>query len=330
MSESFLDIRDRLRPRLVWPNLPGQVTVEQAIAEVEAETSAQPEVPTGTSTPESAEVAKISGGAHAFAVESQDTGKIVVTVPATRETALASAEDFLLRLSGRLVEAERANLNGAFWSSGDLEFGLPSVAMGPLNWLHQERKVVGVLSSAQLVRPGELASSTSFGGTGAHMTTTTNLVHGTGVNGRALASLGNPYIRADALVWKWLYPVEAREVERASDARQLWYSMECVSRQIECVGDNGCGKVVPYRERSSENACSHMRERSAQRRLVDPIFQGAAIIVPPVKPGWADADLAVTRQAAALVEDQNLELGLSTSDAERMVAQVLAYANEPG
>lgn len=110
--------------------------------------------------------------------------------------------------------------------------------------------------------------------------------------------------------------------------RQLWYSMECISRKIECVGENGCGKVVDYRERSSANACSHLRERSAHRRLVDPIFQGAAIIVPPVKPGWGDADLTVSRQAAALVEKDQMNLpNLTTAQAEVMVAQVLAYAN---
>ena len=287
MTESILDIRDRLRPRV---QLPASEPV----------------------TPENPEQARAATAEHlatpAFAVESADTGRIVITVPANRETAQISAEDFLLRLSGRLVEGEKANQNGAFWSQGDLEFGLPSVAMGPLNWLHQERKIVGVLSQAQLVRPVETASTSSS----------------------VQNKIGNPYISAEALLWKWLYPVEAREVERASDARQLWYSMECVARKVECVGENGCGTVVPYRERSSENACSHMRERSAHRRLVDPIFQGAAIIVPPVKPGWADADLSVTRQAAALVEDNQLELGLSTSDAERMVAQVLAYANTSG
>ena len=298
MTESILDIRDRLRPAVL---IPGQITVDEAIAETLAE------------KPDAPEQARTAAPA-AFAVESQETGKIVITIPAQRETAEVRADDFLLHLSGRLVEAEKANANGAFWSYGDLEFGLPTVAYGPLNWLHQERKVVGVLTQAQMIRPAEKVGDGVIGREAA----------------RDIVSAGtiNPHIRADAQMWKWLYPAEAREVERAAMDRQLWYSMECISRKMECVGENGCGAIVDYRERSGANACSHLRERSSHRRLVDPIFQGAAIIVPPVRPGWADADLAVTRQAAAMVEDNQMDLpNLDTAQAEAMVAQVLAYAN---
>ena len=310
MSESILDIRRRLMPgvRVSQTEPPAPENLLDSSGTSSAPEVSAPRAPGTSLDPE----------VSAFAVESQETGKILITMPAKAREAAASAEDFLLRLSGRLVEAEKANLNGAFWSHGDLEFGLPSVALGPLNWLHQERKVVGVLTQAQLIK----AESEQ-----ANITTTNGISYSTSTN-LPLSRPVNPYIRADAVLWKWLYPGEAREVAQAAEARQLWYSMECVARRIECVGENGCGKVVDYRERSSANACSHMREHSAHRRLIDPIFQGAAIIVPPVKPGWADADLSVTRQAAALVEKQEIDLpGLSTAQAEAMVAQVVAYAN---
>lgn len=270
---SVYDIRERLRPKL--PHSPAH---------------ARP-APRLLDTPDS----------PAFVVEDTKTGRVVLTMPA--ETAAEiSAEDFLLHMSGRLVEAERANGNGAFWSQGDLEFGLPSVAYGPLNWLHEERKVVGVLTSARLVTKEAAAQS-----------------------GQSL----NSHVVADATMWRWLYPAESREVARYSQERALWYSMECISRQIACAGPNGCGTIVPYLDalNRTEKACEHLRERSSFRRFVDPIFQGAAIIVPPVKPGWARADLSTQRTAAQLVETQEIAVAdLDTRSAEAMVAQVVEWA----
>ncbi len=273
---SVLDLRDRLRPRL-------------------------PQAKTRTSVPGQAPAAATALTTPAFVVENKDTGKVVLTMPA--EVAhVPTADDFLLRLSGRLVEAEKANGNGAFWSQDDLEFGLPSVAYGPLNWLHEERKIVGVLTDARLVTVEQAAQLSP--GVGAHVV-------------------------ADATLWRWLYPREAREVAMYSEARSLWYSMECISQEIACVGANGCGTKVPYLDalNRTEKACEHLRERSSFRRFVNPIFQGAAIIVPPTKPGWANADLAVQRQAASYVEDHELVLpGLEQAQAESMVAQVLEWS----
>jgi hypothetical protein len=62
------------------------------------------------------------------------------------------------------------------------------------------------------------------------------------------------------------------------------------------------------------------------RRFVDPTFGGAAVIVPPVRPGWANADARVLMpQAAALAERQAASLSsLETADAELLVAEILA------
>src|SRR5262245_43432773 len=46
----------------------------------------------------------------------------------------AANPDFL-QISGRYVEAGRPNRNLAYWSTPDLQMGLPTVAGGPLNWL---------------------------------------------------------------------------------------------------------------------------------------------------------------------------------------------------
>lgn len=237
----------------------------------------------------------------AFVVEDPESGRVVLTMPAETAAQL-TADDFLLHLDGRLVEAEKANGNGAFWAQDDLEFGLPSIAYGPLNWLHEERKIVGVLKDARLVTR-EAAATTGLD--------------------------INNHVNSASVMWRWLYPRESAMVQAYSSAKQLWYSMECISREIACVGVNGCEAKVPYLDAQNRTAacCDHIRERSAARRFVDPIFQGAAIIVPPIKPGWAGADLAVARQAAHLVEDQHIEIpGMDTSASERMVAQVLEWS----
>ena len=80
-------------------------------------------------------------------------------------------------------------------------------------------------------------------------------------------------------------------------------------------------------QNKTERACEHVKEHSSARRFVSPIFQGAAIIVPPTKPGWSNADLTVQRQAAAAAEKASVEVpGLSTSEVEGMVAQILAWS----
>jgi hypothetical protein len=80
-------------------------------------------------------------------------------------------------------------------------------------------------------------------------------------------------------------------------------------------------------QNKTEKACEHVKEHSSVRRFVDPIFQGAAIIVPPTKPGWTNADLSVQRQAAAKAEKAELEMpGLSTPEVENMVAQILQWS----
>lgn len=241
-------------------------------------------------------------------IVTEGNGRITLSAPVTELLAAeaaggigkAMAERLYVKLRGRFVEAEKANGNGAYWSAADLEVGLPTVAYGPLNWLHDEKKVVGVLSDARFVAREAAA------------------VQGVG-----------PHITADATMWRWLYPQETRIVERAAGEKKLWYSMECISPEVECAGTHGCGTRMPYLDALQREgaACQHIKNREAVRRFVDPIFQGGAIIVPPVTPGWASADLTVVREAAAALESMSwLSKGLEDSEAQAMVEQVLEWA----
>lgn len=204
-------------------------------------------------------------------------------------------------IMGRYVEAERANRNAAFWSSGDLEFGAPSVAHGPINWLHEEKHIIGAIAASELVQVEREAADD--GGVGNH-----------------IVALG--------AVWPAIYPNEVKAIQRASEKGSLWYSMECVSREVACLYD-GCGNVPTYRAYMTEREtarCDHMKQGAA-RRFVDPVFLGAGIIVPPVRPGWANADARVLMpQAAAMAERQAAAFeGMTTSDSELLVAQLMAF-----
>lgn len=275
MTESVFQIRNRITPRI------------PARARIVTAPKVEPAVQALTASP-------------VLVIEDPSSGHVIVSTP-MHERADIGASDFLMNLSGRLVEAERANRNGAFWTQGDLEFGLPSVAYGPLNWLHNERKIIGALRDPQLITTEHAAFDPAIG----------------------------PHIQTDAVMWKWVYPQEAVTLAGYIGDRSAWLSMECISQEIACVGPNGCGKVMPYMDAFGRTgaACSHVKERSSYRRFVNPIFQGAAVIVPPSSPGWANANLALQRQAAHEVERSGLEVeGLKQSDIEVMATQILQWS----
>ena len=288
---SVLEIRERLRPVL-----PGKAPdpVEDAV-QVGLE-------PQRAFLLSGAERTLITGPVSTF----EDPTELPPELASLWEKAAHRNPGFLY-LQGRFVEAERANRNGAFWTADDLSAGQQTVAGGPLNWLHEDTKVIGALADAQMIRPEREAAKEGIG----------------------------PHIAAFAHVWRFLYPREAAALQEASEGRKLWYSMECVSEAVECrtdadTGREGCGRTFPYKDvLAKERVCAHLQAGTSARRFIDPIFLGGAVILPPVRPGWANAHIEVVRQAASLTEDTlgNVQgLALSTTEAELMVAQVLQYA----
>lgn len=208
-------------------------------------------------------------------------------------------------MQGRFVGGEKANRNGAFWSTQDLEFGQPTVQHGPLNWLHEARHIIGTIADAKLVLPsGETAAE-------------------------ALGVVNEPHINALSAIWQWIYPDECYVIEQASDAGKLWYSMECVSRTVQCVGEGSCGTEAAYMDYlQHKGVCQHMKEHSATRRLVDPTFLGGAVIVPPVRPGWADADARFMREASKMAEAsfETANPEMTASEWELLMAQLVRFA----
>ena len=231
-----------------------------------------------------------------------NNGHTIITTPVRQQ---ASSNAGFMYLHGRFVEADRANRNGAYWSTADLELGAPTVAGGPLNWLHDDTKIIGTLLDGNLVRSDKETAATS--------------------------DVGN-YIESSAAVWKFLYPRESQLIEKAAADKQLFYSMECVSQNVQCVDGSveGCQEVFAYNDYLTNKGkiCSHLREAASAKRFIDPVFLGGAVIIPPVIPGWAHADVEVVRQAAAAVEQSPFE-EVERKTAEQMVQQILAWANTP-
>lgn len=252
---------------------------------------------------------------RAFTIEIN--GRQLVAGPASTSLRLESAamrepsieeiaEEPLLWMHGRFVGSEEANRNGAMWSSGDLQLATEGVAHGPLNWLHEARHIIGTIATSHFV-PQE----TSANG---------ELVH--------------PHITAGAAIWRWVYPDEAFVVQQASDLGQLWYSMECISSDITCTGPNGCGNSTTYSQYTSGAACEHVLQRASVRQFNNPVFLGGAVIVPPSRPGWAQADASVMRTAGRIAEaayDQSFagqsNPDMRASDWESLMAQLVAFAS---
>lgn len=261
-------------------------------------------------------------------------GRMLLTAPAStfkmadelpaelaeRWEKASSGNPFMTWLQGRFVEAEKANRNGAYWSTEDLQFGEMSVRHGPLNWLHEENTVVGVIADNALIHPPaqQYAMNSTTGNT-----TTANF---TMTNPR-------PYIAAVSAVWRWVQPERAFAIEKAGEDGNLYYSMECIARQMGCVSDGdktGCDQSFDYIQAMTkpESCCEHIANRSSARRMIDPSFLGGAVIVPPVQPGWADANVELMRQASKLAEQTHTAAAGETDEKwEALMASILRYAS---
>lgn len=197
----------------------------------------------------------------------------------------ASGNDQLMHLTGAFVEAEKANVNGAYWGADDLSFGELTPIHAPVNFLHKTRHIIGCFTDSKLYKP-TLALA-----------------------GEAAAAVQRPFLGVNAVVWREFFPYESRMIEMASAAKNLFWSMECQSRTIRCETSadrtrTGCGAEYPFEiaMRTPQKTCAHMRERSSQRHFVQPRFNAGAVIVPPVKPGWREAHAEVRAQAEKLAE----------------------------
>lgn len=193
-----------------------------------------------------------------------------------------------LWISGRYVQGEQANRNGQFWTTEDLKAGEYSVKYTPLNVLHEFTRPVGVIVETKMVYR-----------------------EGSG-EGKLL-----PEIQALSAVWAHNFPEVAQAAREAHSRGQLWYSMECVAESRQCLT---CNEQFAW---ASTELCEHLSSsRVAPRRFINPEFLGGALIFPPAKPGWKDADIEeVARQAV------NVSTALDGEDLTPKEREALLHLN---
>jgi hypothetical protein len=111
-------------------------------------------------------------------------------------------------LAGRYVEADNANSNGHVFKLEELENAQHDIAHTPLNMLHRPHYIVGHYIDAQLMFPKDEAGE----------------------------GLSNPYVEAVAAFYRYYFPDEFAEVERAHKEGSLFY---CVDDDTELMTADG-------------------------------------------------------------------------------------------
>lgn len=175
---------------------------------------------------------------------------------------------------GKYVEAETANDNGHIFDTKELETAQASIAHSPLNLLHHPQYIVGAFIASEMVYPIQANA---------------------GVEKPA-----NAVVEALAAFWRYYFPEEYKEVERAHGMGSLFYSMEAIPVSVTCAAV--CQQTYPYLGRQSDTYCAHLNAPAAARRLNQPHFMGGALIIPPTRPGWKGAD--ITELSALISADE--------------------------
>lgn len=168
---------------------------------------------------------------------------------------------------GRFVEADRANNNKQYFRLGDLQVAQPTITYAPMNINHSWRNIVGAYTASELVYPtGEAAAESDDG--------------------------LNPFIESLGVVWKYYFPDEFRLVQAANSQGKLFFSMEAIPESLSTIGGSDDEASYPYEGRISPNYPSEINERSCSGIVLNkPHFTGGALIIPPVNPGWSNADV---------------------------------------
>lgn len=150
-------------------------------------------------------------------------------------------------LSGKYVEAGRANLNGAMWLSDELALKSLTPMLMPITVMHDPRTAVGTIADCKLIAPGDAAAASTS--------------------------------RIDTIlaVWKHRFPEVWAEAEKNITDGTMMQSMECLSPSYCC---SECGQQYLKLREGKERAswCEHLRAETGRRILQDVCFTGTGLI----------------------------------------------------
>jgi hypothetical protein len=242
---------------------------------------------------------------------------------------------------GNYVEATEPNNNGHIFPVDDLLTAQETLAGKPLNMMHREHYIVGAFAGAQLMHGtgGEyLATDPGIGAADFKLTVDPPVAAATNANTTvgsvsAFQAVKPPYVEALAGMWHRRFPEEFFNIRRAHDDGTLFFSMEAIPEEVSCPS---CAHRVRYAGIESDTYCEHMQGLTGSKQLHNPNFNGGAIIIPPLKPGWSRADItAISKLITDSVEAEHVHAAVAEAaphlDAqhwEAMMAQILVMTRE--
>lgn len=241
---------------------------------------------------------------------------------------------------GRFVEADRANNNRQLFSLAGLQIARPTITYAPMNMNHQSRRIVGAFVATDLIYPTQAATAgmetCSDCGEIYDFAMSENCPKcGDAAKAASDSQLElNPYIDALGVFWRHYFPQEYAVVEQAHSEGRLYYSMECIPRQIQCAGDGGCGDTFEYAGRMSPTYCDHLNKTTSDKYLIDPHFTAGAVLIPPVQPGWSHAQVHSLVAKHSALADRVYEgvasdlAHLGPSDWEAVMHELLVLAKQ--
>lgn len=193
---------------------------------------------------------------------------------------LAWAEKHVVRnpayawVLGKYVGTNKANDNGHIFDATELAEARQSLVHAPMNMLHQPSNIMGVYVANEVIWPTDTSQSASLAA-GQTVTET------------------EPFLEALAAFYRYYFPAEYQVVEKAHKEGTLAWSMECVPQTVTCANTAHpeCGKTFEYQGRQSETYCAHLNEPAAPKRMGKPHFTAGALVLPPARPAWRNANV---------------------------------------
>lgn len=240
--------------------------------------------------------------AHLLKGDSEEASELAAET--TADWSIPKSNPMIQWIAGDFVEADNANQNTQFWTAADLELAEYTIQYAPLNMVHKFRQPIGFYAATKTVKLQKDAAAETV------------------TLEKPTEKAGSLKIQALSGLWTHIFPFEAAQAEAANDENLLFYSMECRGTHLTCGTDEsrglqGCGQTFDYMQ--VDTHCEHLLERSSVRHIVAPTFRGGALIVPPVRPGWKNANASVLQEAvmqeAASFAEQN-ELAYNQLNAE--------------
>jgi hypothetical protein len=193
-------------------------------------------------------------------------------------------------IAGRFVQGGKVNRNGQFWSVDDIRAGEKSIRYTPMNALHHYNRPIGTIVETKIVHREEAEELL-------------------------------PEVQALGVLWAANFPEMAELARDAYAKKQLWWSMECVAEYKQCMT---CERQFAWAAKAHET-CEHLATSAvAPRRFINPTFLGGALIFPPERPGWSDADVTEVARELTLEYANEAAGEFTKEDWERLMAEAMA------